>query len=1400
MSILDRKGQQMLSIPQASAQISIAQILNSKLSIRKVALNDAFLHYEMYKDSSNFTFLINYFAPNKKNTKSNSKKISIELNDIELINNQIKFTNHQYKPKKQGLDISNLDLSFISVKIKDIQQNQSSYSAKVENLKLKEQSGFILQNLTSTITLSKTQLELANLTLQTNRSRLTDYISLNYIDIKDFENFMESVHVKSNLKNSLIDSRDIEFFAPNMKYVRFISEIKKASLNGTVEHIQVEDANLNMLNSTQLKGSFTIKGLPNIDQTKFDFNIESLTTSANELEQIVPGLANTEAFILPEALKQFGTIQYRGILSGYYHHFKTLGKIQTDLGNLNIDTDFNLKPSFQYVGHLTSDSFSLGSLLNSPLLASSSLDINFDGKGLAINDIKLTANGKLNNLDFNKYTYEQVDFDTEIDERIFYANVAVNDPSARLHIDSKISWKDNAPIHSFSSHIDLLDLKTSNLLNKDSITLTNSIVHAQLTGSALNSITGEIVSDQIHFNTSHGNFTIRDFNITSKEENKTKILSIQSDAVDAKMSGQIDLPTLANYFQSLAMRYAPAINIEAKNYNPQNFNLNVLIKKYKPLSTFLHSDLEIHDNTKLNAHFSSDHYKANFEAHSPSVKYKGLQLTNLKLIENADEKAFSLNITADRLSLTDSTYIEGIKLTNVLANDSLHFGMLLSEEHNANYLNLHGNIHFAPNKPAYIKFSNSKIILNNEQWSIDETADLRVSKGKFYLNNLLFKRQQQEVALNGILSDQDDDINIMFKEFNLSALAGITMPMGIELHGQMNGDITINSVFKTPRLSAHITTSPIVYNNLPIGSLYIDADYEPSTALIKLNTKLSDINQNGINLTGSYNLNTKTDALQLNGNIKNMDIAVAQPFLRSLVSGLYGKVSGDLAIRGSIYQPIINGRATVHEAGFLVKYLQTHYTLTQQNLLLDNNSFILTDVKIRDHKNIEASANGSINLNTLSDPTLNVNLRTDNFQILNTNKKNNELFYGTAYASGNFTFSGQTSAINIDINAQSNPNTTITIPFNSSLTISDNDFIYFSNPNSAEDKTKTSLFKGLTMNMDIEITRETEINLENNVGSLKSLGTGNISLKISSLGDFEMFGDYHVLSGKFHFTAQDFFNKYFDLKEGGTIRWAGIPSEATINLGATYEQRTSVAPLYNAAGHAENSARTLAQATMLLRGPLNQPEISFDLNFPQDPYIKDELQGYLSDGNSLNQQAISLIVRRSFTPASTQEFGKEVNNTLLSAGTEIAFNQLNTIISQSLNMNFLDLNIRSFNDASASLRFFDDRLILTGGVSDRRNTIMNDLNLFSDQIATDAELTFRLRQDGNLVLRAYNRLNTKSVLFNPYSDYISAVGIVYRQEFNSIAEFWRKMWIWKEKKETKKITSPDTSKNFIHFK
>src|SRR5690606_7557067 len=120
------------------------------------------------------------------------------------------------------------------------------------------------------------------------------------------------------------------------------------------------------------------------------------------------------------------------------------------------------------------------------------------------------------------------------------------------------------------------------------------------------------------------------------------------------------------------------------------------------------------------------------------------------------------------------------------------------------------------------------------------------------------------------------------------------------------------------------------------------------------------------------------------------------------------------------------------------------------------------------------------------------------------------------------------------------------------MTISDNDFIYFVSADSSENenRVKRNLFNGLTMNMNLNFTPDAEVNLQTTMGSLRGSGSGTIAMKISNLGDFEMFGDYIVTQGKLHDAAQDIINKYLDINEGATRRWTGEHTAAVINLNA----------------------------------------------------------------------------------------------------------------------------------------------------------------------------------------------------------------------------------------------------------
>src|SRR5690606_38137072 len=179
-----------------------------------------------------------------------------------------------------------------------------------------------------------------------------------------------------------------------------------------------------------------------------------------------------------------------------------------------------------------------------------------------------------------------IDFEGEMLDNILFANGEIDDQHAALAFDGEVNWQDTIPRYEFNSTIQHLDLKGLHLYVKDSIVVSQSNIQAKLNGNSLNSLNGHITSDHLQFSTTRGDFVMNYLDFESEGDAQSKQLTLKSDVVDGVMSGQIDLSSIGAYFRSLAMRYAPAINLENQPYNPQNLHLYIDVKSFPAISSF----------------------------------------------------------------------------------------------------------------------------------------------------------------------------------------------------------------------------------------------------------------------------------------------------------------------------------------------------------------------------------------------------------------------------------------------------------------------------------------------------------------------------------------------------------------------------------------------------------------------------------------------------------------------------------------------------------------------------------------------------------------------------------------------------------------------------------------------
>lgn len=1388
--IQDKEKDTLLYAPRFSVDLNLFSLRRRIVDVQTVDLNGGSFYLKKYKDNTtNLQFIINYFDSGKpeQKKKPTSRPYTVTFEKIAIHNTSFKYRNFKDSTITRQVNFNDIGLSSLNAVITDLDTKNFLFKAKVRELSFREKSGFFVTNMETDATIDTARMEFANLKLETNRSTLSKYLLFKYHDFSDFSDFINKVYIKASIQNSTLHSKDISFFTSALKNMNIDVRLN-GDVSGRVNNITARDLTLTAGQATYIKGNFGIKGLPNIERTVLNLQVERLFTNKKDADRLIRQTTGLTGLI-PAIASKFGNVSFQGNFNGLVKNFSAKGEFKTSLGRLQPNVRMNLSGTPTYSGTIRAVDFNLGELIDQKNLGRTSLSAKIDGRGFNLNQLRNKVDVDANYFDFNGYRYSNIDMRGDIINKLFRGNIRINDKNIRLNFDGDINLNASLPAFKFNASLSRANLHKLHF-TKDTLQLDVKI-NTAFTGNNLNNIEGNLAVSELRLTSKDSSLLVDEISLQAEGRGNNRLIAINSGILEANIRGKYDLNTLPSYFKSVVKRYVPSLKSTIREVGEQDFNFYLNIKDFAPLAMLMLPDLRIPNGAVFYGRFNSLDSIAAFNGSSELIEYKKIKVNNFIIDESAARRALNLFMTADRIDITDSLYIKNINVANILYNDSLSLNIKLSDKDATNQLDLNGLIEFGTDTLAKLSLLPSDFIINREVWRVPEQVKLQFDKNKIFVQGFELLRNEQLLTIDGIISDKPEDrLNVDFKNFTLETFNALTRAAGVILGGQLNGNVSLNSVLKQPKIEAQLKIDTLVMNNTRVGDLNLVADLDNVTKLVNVNMDILKDGKETMNVVGTYNASAEVNTLDLDLTMEDNELVIFTPAIKSLVSDVKGQVSAKVNVSGNILDPRINGTLGLKDAHLTVNYLRTPYRVTD-DVSIQNSVINLDNLELRDINDNVGIATGTVDLTDLRNPLLDISIRANKFMALNTTVKDNPVYYGTAFATGTFKFKGPTNNMSIDINAKTEEGTVFNIPLNGSETITNNDYITFIAKDSSFTPLAPSLFRGIAMNFDLVVDENSEVNIITNLGKLNGRGNATLNLKITSQGDFEMYGDYLISSGKFQFTAQDFINKIFDLSQGGSIRWTGDPADALINLKAAYSVRTDVRPLYLAAGRAAEEGRVLAEAIMNLNGNLTQPDISFDINFPTDTKVKDELQSYFNDVNNKNTQALSLIVRRSFSPNTGSVNVQAVNSTIFSAGTELFFNQLNNILAQSLNLNFVDLNIRSLNEASASLRLLEDRLVITGGVTDRR-TELNDLNVIGNSVARDVELLYLLRKDGSLNARASNRLNNRNFL-NPDQEYISAIGLVYRQDFENLREFLRALIGRRRRWERTQLPTPTPS-------
>ncbi len=261
------------------------------------------------------------------------------INNFTINNSDVFIKNKNAQKSKNQLDVNDLALKNIKLKIEDFLWDKNNLVAIVQSLQIQEKSGFRLNDFRANVVVKPQQIALSNLQVNTPNSRIHNTTIIEFDDFSELgNNFYNSIFT-TNFSKTKIASNDLKYFVGvlgklpvvNLTTSRFIK--LNGIVTGKINDFTAERVDVEVENALILKLNGLVKNVLEIEKMKFDLNLKELSTSYEKLNSILKSVA------LPKGLQQFGVFKLEGELKGKIADINVSQlKLKTDA-----NTGFNLK-------------------------------------------------------------------------------------------------------------------------------------------------------------------------------------------------------------------------------------------------------------------------------------------------------------------------------------------------------------------------------------------------------------------------------------------------------------------------------------------------------------------------------------------------------------------------------------------------------------------------------------------------------------------------------------------------------------------------------------------------------------------------------------------------------------------------------------------------------------------------------------------------------------------------------------------------------------------------------------------------------------------------------------------------------------------------------------------------
>ncbi len=1075
-------------------------------------------------------------------------------------------------------------------------------------------------------------------------------------------------------------------------------------------------------------------------------------------------------------------------------------------GKLALDADY-LRHSDGYSLEMTATDFPVEAFMPDLGVGKVTMQASASGKGFDFfkPETSLTASANVKSAVYNKYDYQGIDLDANLNGGMADVNLGSNTTNLNFNLKANGNLTGNEYDWDYSLDGRHIDLHALNLMANPAVLTTKMSGNAKIAAD-MHSLSADLYIPQLYLKEDVGDIDITDIKAVFSANDTLSHLVIDNRDLHANAFVYGPLDSLGAKFANAStiidsqiarrkvnfdeiQRALPGFDIDIKGGHDNLIN-DILSESRMGLRAI---DLSASNDSVLGlaGHiYEFNTGSARLDTISMNIDQAGDKLRLLAKVDNRpgnlDEWA---HVRADALINTDRL---GLRLSqqNNLGKTGFDIGaiaMLSDSVVNARLFPLQPTIGY---KKWQVNLNNF-ISYNFYTRHID--ANLRM-KGENSALDLYTEHNALHAHTDSIDHGQEDII-LKISDIHIQDWIAIN-PFAPPMRGDLSANMRINWDGATNiNGSGTVGLDNFFYDNQRVATLLADVDVSTNTSgTVRASADLMVDGKKSITLAGALNDSTTTSPFNLDLSVIHFPLATVNPFLPADMMRLRGTLNGSMQVSGNSDHPLLNGNIDFDSTAVKVAMTGTEYTFSDVDIPVVDNVVTFNNFAISGVNENPLTINGRVDMSDMTSPKLDLKFDANNMMVVNTTRAARGAdIYGKAYLGLDARVKGSTRLLNIDadVTVMSGTNVTYVMTEEASEITSrqQSDMVKFVNFNDTTAVIAADSIAQAEMLLNIDalltIQNGTTINVDLPTSArdkVQIIPNGSVQYTQTPVSDGRVTGRINIDGGFARYTIPVIGSeKEFKFNNGSYVAFNGDMFNPVLNIHATDVVKANVTQ------QGQNSRLVNFDIMLGVTGTLARMDVKFDLATNDDITIANELQSMSAEQRA--NQAMNMLLYNMYTGPGTK------GNANLSANPLFSFltSQINNWAANNIKGVDLQFGIdkydRTVDGASSttmsysyqvSKSLFNDRFrVVVGG---NYTTDANADENFSQNLINDISFEYYLNKQQTMLVKLFRHTGYESILEGEVTQ--TGVGFVYKRRLQRLSQMLPKFMRPKRKKKT----------------